>query len=213
MLTPLAHRLAQARSVELWIAPDARPRELRCALTQALGVPESTELRLLRRVRGERLVACAFSAGLLLSDSPALVLDVVLPVPRPPSWLRAHAPQLCGMLSLSAFAVMPAPYAALALLPLALSSAAVNPGPPGLLPRAISTAGMLLTAYVVGVVHESLLPSLLAALGFLAALASSMYRLRVLLLSVGVMLAELVVARAAAMEARLRKPPARLGGR
>ena len=185
------------------MALDARPAELRGVIAAALKVPES-DVKLLRRDEAGRLLPCALSAGLLLSQAHALLLDAGAP-PKPPSWWRVHAAQLAGLACLSALAVAPAPASAFLLLPLSLASAALTPGPPGLLSRAGATAAPLLSAFVLSTVQASVLPPLLAALGMLAAVLVSALRLRLLLLSIFVMLTQIVLARATGWEQRLRK--------
>ncbi len=198
---------AQAgRSVAVFVAPDAQPHELRSALALALALHDSAPLRLYRRVDA-RLVPCAWSAAALLSDEgQQLLLDAG--APPSPSWWWQHAAQLCGLASLAGLAALPRPRGGLCLLSLALAAAARAPGPAGLLSRAASTAATFATAYVFCVVDAGSVPPLLAILGCCVSGAAALYRARVLLVGIAVMLAQLGVGRVAALEARMRKPAA-----
>ncbi len=201
---------AQAgRSVAVFVAPDAQPHELRSALALALALHDSAPLRLYRRVDG-RLVPCAWSAAALLSDDGQLLLDAG--APPSPSWWWQHTAQLCGLASLAGLAALPRPRGGLCLLSLALAAAARAPGPASLLSRAASTAATFATAYVFCVVDAAAVPPLLAILGCCISGAAALYRARVLLVGIAVMLAQLGVGRVAALEARMRaggKPAAR----
>ena len=138
-----------------------------------------------------------------MSEAPALVLDAGAP-PKPPTWLRAHAPQLCALAAVAGLNVLPRPANAVCLLPLGLAAAAVQPGAGSLLRKASPMVSALVTAYVFGQLQASLLPPAVAVLGVVASGVAALMQARVLLLSVFVMLMQLLLARAVAAEARLR---------
>jgi hypothetical protein len=190
--------------VDVFVAPDAQPHELRCALALALKLPDSAPLRLYRRVDGGRLVPCALSAGVLLCDvaRPLLLLDAG--APPAPGWWWQHAAQLCGLACFAGLASLPHSTGWLCLMPLALAAAARAPGPARLLPRAASTFATFVTAYVFFVVDAAAVPPLLALLGCIFSGAAALFRARVLLLGILLMLAQMLLGRVAALEARMR---------
>ena len=199
------------REVQLWVAPDARPRELRAVLLATLRLPESVELKLLHVDGSGRHSPAVFSAGLLLADASALVLDSGVPPPTP-SWRKLHTPQLVGCASIAAWLVLPPPLSALPLLSLAAAAALIAPpGGQGLMAHAAPTAGLLITAHAFDALHPAAMPASMAALGFYCAFGAAVYRMRVLLINIVIMLGQLGLVRAIALEARVRKaaaPPA-----
>ena len=194
------------KQVELWVAPDAHPRELRAALKAVLKLPETLELKL-ERVGGSGPAPAVFSAGLLLADAASLVLDTG--APPPPSWVTLHKPQLAGCASIAAWTVLPPPYSALALLTLAAAAAVIAPpAGKGLLANTASTASLLITAHAFDALHPAAMPAPMATLGFYGALFSALYRMRVLLINILIMLGQLALVRTIAWETRVRKAAA-----
>ena len=195
------------KEVQLWVAPDAHPRELRAALKAVLKLPDTVELKL-ERVGGSGPAPAVFSAGLLLADAASLVLDAGA-LPPTPSWLQLHKPQLAGCASIAAWVVLPPPYSALALLGLAAAAAIIAPpAGKGLLANAAPTASLLITAHAFDALHPSAMPSALATLGYYGALFGAVYRMRVLLLNMFIMIGQLTLVRTIAWESRVRKAAA-----
>ena len=189
------------RRVDVWVAQDARTRELRAALTVALRLPDDAPLKLWRDDGSGRLVSCALSAGLLLAEAPSLVLDAGY-APRSPSWWHVHAPQLCALVCFSALYALPQPLAALCLLPLAVAAAAVQPGGGPLLRRTLPVASAFFTAYVFSVIQSHLLPPPVALVGFLVASAGAIMQARALLVSTVIMVVQLLLARLLILNSR-----------
>lgn len=191
-------------SIELWLAADASPGEVRLALNAALSaqlrLPPDAAYKLLRWG-----VPCALSAGALLADDASSLRLDAGPPPAQPSWWKAHAAECAFLLFGLLFALSPA----LLYIPaLALSAAAAAPGRPGalsLLLRAAPTAACWLVALCCHSMDEALVPAALANSLLGAATAAALFSSRIVTLSAALMLARALVARAAATEARWKK--------
>ena len=202
--------MGAVRQVNLVVAPDARPRELRAALTSSLRMHETAELRLLHVDESGRTTPAVFSAGLRLAEAAALVLDTGAPPPAP-SWHKLHAPQLIGVASLVAWRLLPSSIGALALLALAYASALIAPpGGKGVVGEAAPTAALLITGHAFHVLHASALamPSSMASLGCYCAFGVAAFRMRVLLVNMTIMLGQQGLVKAIAWETSNRRAAA-----